>query len=455
MLTVYDFLIAPVAFILLRGVLNIVLKKYTDPATKRLFVRAFNFKMLTAVAFALISALYYGSGDTEMYLFATRDIQKAIVAGDLSIAELAVTEKMDPETPLAFYFEEDWEKYPVYGFMRSSSNFLVPKLAVIPSFIFFHSFLALCMVFSFFALGGMIRLYKLFVFYFPGMKREIALATLFLPSACYWSSGLLKDSICFGSLGFLLYGLLNLFVKKKKIMSSFFWILISTYFLYTIKVYILLALVPGIGFWLFGEMSRVTKSISIRRTILAGSILFAGIAGYMFLNYLTSDEALSKFSIDNLLETSSQSRSVYEREGVKNTGAYFEINTSSPVLMVANGLVATFFRPFPWEISSAIVLLSAAESFIFLVLILFIFFRKGVIAFFRTIFDSPILILCFSFSVIFAISIGVSATNFGSLSRYKIPCLPFYLIFVLASYHMLGQAYPRWFNKILSVTKLR
>ncbi len=35
---------------------------------------------------------------------------------------------------------------------------------------------------------------------------------------------------------------------------------------------------------------------------------------------------------------------------------------------------------------------------------------------------------CFLFSVVFALFIGATTLNFGTLVRYKIPCLPFYII---------------------------
>ena len=81
--------------------------------------------------------------------------------------------------------------------------------------------------------------------------------------------------------------------------------------------------------------------------------------------------------------------------GERNKGAYFQITTTNPVLLVLNGLVATFFRPFPWEISSAIVLFSALEALIFLVLIVFLFVKRGILTSFKQIFDKPILILVF------------------------------------------------------------
>ncbi len=450
MFTVYDIIIAPVCIFLLWLFFVARVKKY-DKFTAKLFKKAFRFKMFCAVAFTLVTAFYYGGGDSEMFYYAVKDMRQAIAANDLSYWDLLKMESTDEYSSLAFYFEQDNTKYPVSGFMRSSSNFLVPKLAVIPSVIFFNSYLSICLVFSFFALGGAIRLYKLFLYYFPDLRREVAIATLFLPSACYWSAGFLKDSICFGSMGFLLYGLFNVFIRRKNLIGSLLWIAVGTYFLYTIKVYILLALVPGIGFWLFGHLSSGVKTVSLKRAITFLSLIFAGVAGVLLVNYLTSDAALSKFSLDNILETSSFSRETYERGGVRNQGAYFQITTTNPVLLALNGLVATFFRPFPWEISSAIVMLSALESLIFLSLILFLFFKKGIIAPFREIFSKPLLILCFSFAIIFAISVGISATNFGSLSRYKIPCLPFYVMFILSVYHLTGLTYPVWMQKILLV----
>lgn len=450
MLTVYDIVVAPLCILLLWLFFSARLKKY-DKATAKLFIKAFRFKIFCSVAFTLVTAFYYGGGDSEMFFYSVKDMRQAIAVNDLSYWELLKMQSTDEYSPLAFHFEQDNMKYPVSGFMRSSSNFLVPKLAVIPAVIFFNSYLSICLVFSFFALGGAIRLYKLFLHYFPEMRREVAIAALFLPSACYWSAGFLKDSICFGSMGFLLYGLFNVFIRRKNVVGSLFWIAIGIYFLYTIKVYILLALVPGIGFWLFGHLSSGVKTVSLKRAITFGSLIFAAIAGVMLVNYLTSDAALSKFSLDNILETSSFSRETYERGGGRNQGAYFQITTTNPVLLALNGLVATFFRPFPWEISSAIVMLSALESLIFLSLILYLFFKKGLLAPFQKIFSKPLLILCFSFAVIFAISVGISATNFGSLSRYKIPCLPFYLMFILAVYHLTDLPYPGWMKKILLV----
>lgn len=451
MLSVFDILGGALCLLVFGLIFNIKVKKY--PARERkLFRRAFFFKIVCSIIFALISAYYYKGGDTEMYLYATRDVKAAIQSNDLALRDLLLMEKSRDNHPISYYFLMDNTKYPVYGFMQSAGNFMVPKLGIGPFLIFLNSYFALCFVFSFFALAGLIRLYKLLLYYFPNMHREIAVATLFLPSACYWSAGFLKDPICFGSIGFLLYGLFNIFIRKRKYLSSLFWVAISIYFLYTIKVYILLALIPGIAFWLFGEVNTVITNPSLRKFFTTLSLIIAGVGAFILVNYLTSEKSLAKFSMDNLLESSDFSRDIYALN--KGEGSAFQYTTTNPALLMLNGLVATFFRPFPWEITSFIVLFSAVESLLFLSLIGFLFFKKGIISPIRKIFSSPILILAFSFAIIFAIAVGISTTNFGSLSRYKIPCLPFYLMFVLGAYQLSGLAYPIWMQRILKfVTK--
>ncbi|MBK8495618.1 MAG: hypothetical protein IPL50_11740 [Chitinophagaceae bacterium] len=57
--------------------------------------------------------------------------------------------------------------------------------------------------------------------------------------------------------------------------------------------------------------------------------------------------------------------------------------------------------------------------------------------FFRQIFGNNYLLLSFVFSMLFALIIGFTTYNFGTMIRYKIMLLPFY-------YFMLVQLYTRY-----------
>jgi hypothetical protein len=407
--------------------------------------------MFCAVVFAIIVAYYYHGGDSEMYYDATLDMQKAVLQDNFNIWKILTTFRVDINHPLAPYFFADRDKYPVFEFMASSSNYFVPKLALVPSIIFFKSYISIGMLFSFFALGGAIRIYKLFYNYFPKLHKHIAFAFLFLPSVCFWSSGLLKDSICFGAVGFLLYGIFSVFIRRKKILSSIIWIIIGIILLYYIKVYILLALLPAITLWLFGEMNKSVKDPLLRKLWSFFTIATAIILVIVLINYVTSDVNLSTFRLDNVLETSDYNRELYQSASSQNEGSYFQIQSGNPVLLILNGFIAALFRPFLWEITSPIVILSALEALLFTLLTGYFFFKKGIIKYFQCAFSGPILILCSTFAFVFAASVGATATNFGSLSRYKIPCLPFYLFMLFAIYYKSGLQLPRWTNRIFNL----
>lgn len=448
MLSVFD-IVAGLICILLLGRLLIIGIRGFAPEERRIIRKAFGFRIICVIAYSLITAYYYKGGDTEMFFYATRDMQQAISNGDLSIPELIVMEDVKTDDHiLSYYFQVDDTKYPVRGFMVDAGNFMVPKLGVLP-YVVFRSYVVLCLIFSFFALVGSILLYKLFRSYFPSLWREISVATLFLPSVCYWSSGFLKDSICFGAAGVLLYGLYSIVIKKRRITANVLAITACVYLIYTIKVYILLALLPAIFFWLFGEMRNLTTNPLAKQALTVGAVVLSMAGAVFMISYMTSESALAKFSLDNIIETSNNSREMYAAQSEYDSGSYFTITTTNPLLLAFSGFVATFFRPFPWEASSVVVMLSAIESLAFLSLIVTLLYRRGIKAFFRQILKSPILQLCFIFSLIFSISVGVSATNFGSLSRYKIPCLPFYLAFLLFSYRILKLNYPRWFQRVI------
>lgn len=71
-------------------------------------------------------------------------------------------------------------------------------------------------------------------------------------------------------------------------------------------------------------------------------------------------------------------------------------------------------------------LLSAMEALVLLLLTFYLLASKPA-SFFRSL-SNPNVLFCFVFSVTFAFAVGVSTYNFGTLSRYKIPLLPFFAV---------------------------
>jgi len=175
------------------------------------------------------------------------------------------------------------------------------------------------------------------------------------------------------------------------------------------------------------------------------------------LQYFTSEESLKQYQLENIMSSAEQQRIVYktlyESYDQAQQVSYYSIQTSNPFLLIVNSIIATFYRPFPWEVRSAAAVLSAVEALGFILLTIYLLFKRGVTKVFREIFRDPRILMCFIFAMVFAIGVGASTANFGTLSRYKIPCMPFYLVMVVLLYHNLKLKHPKWLDRILGYPK--
>jgi hypothetical protein len=95
------------------------------------------------------------------------------------------------------------------------------------------------------------------------------------------------------------------------------------------------------------------------------------------------------------------------------------------------GIATTLYRPFLWESQNLLVLVSALESFMIMAFTILVIFKAGVAASLRAVLTNAFVFLCIFFSFLFAAFVGISTLNFGTLTRYRIPILPFYMVGLL------------------------
>lgn len=450
--SIADIFLFPACFFLLFFIIRARANKNTDTRIRSLYFRAFYFKTICVLLFVTVTEFYFKGGDTGLYYQATKDLRAAISDNPDNFWVVLDSKKLTSDSPLfPFFYYDNYADDLTYGYMFSSNNFFPPKVALLPSFLFGNSYLCISMCFGFFALIGAIRLFKTFYYFYPHLFKELALACLFLPGVVFWSSGLLKDPISFGCIGIILFAFINIFFKKKNYFSSVLWILLCGYFLFNIKIYILLVLVLSVLIWQFAEFNKLIKDRTLR-TVFTMMTFVAGVGvGFFLLDYITSLEAAQQFKLDTLLESVQKERKVYENiNQVLQGDSHFKINDSNPVFLFFGSIVATFFRPFVWEINTPIALLSAFESAVFLLVTIFFMFKKGVKQFFSVSFSDGRILMCFVFAFVFAFAVGSSTANFGALSRYKIPCTPFYLILLILLFNKTKLALPKWFNKVIN-----
>src|SRR4051812_2130051 len=99
-----DFIAAPICFVILLMIFSIIVKKYKNEEEKRLFLKAFYFKMIFSLLFTAMCSFYYRGGDTSMYYECTQRLHKAVSDNGNNYIEIFLTKRMHLKSSLLSYF---------------------------------------------------------------------------------------------------------------------------------------------------------------------------------------------------------------------------------------------------------------------------------------------------------------------------------------------------------------
>jgi hypothetical protein len=340
------------------------------------------------------------------------------------------------------------------GYFGSEANFMVIRLDTIFSFITFGRYSAISLIFAGIAFSGLWKLYLFFYEQFPKMHKQFAIAILYFPTVVFWSSGVMKDTLCIAALGWITHALYELLYRKKYIIKNLFVLFIFGYLLAIIKVYILLAYVPFFVLFIILKNIHGVKN-KFLKFMLAPALIAMSI--FLFIQVLnTYDSELGGYAAEDITTTISTLNSAFiQKNGEEDASSNFDLGAefngsfTGLIKIAPYAIGATFFRPFIWEAHKISQLMAAMESLVLMFFTLFIIFKSGLKTFIKLILSDPLIMYCFLFSLVFALFVGASTLNFGTLVRYKIPCLPFYAISLFLIYEKVKE---RSIRKILQKT---
>ena len=149
-----------------------------------------------------------------------------------------------------------------------------------------------------------------------------------------------------------------------------------------------------------------------------------------------------QYSIDKVIETASGAQQDLKQNYYG--GNTFNIGDYEPtifgLLSVSHkAIFAALFRPTLFDAKNSVMAVSALENTLILIFCVYLIIRLKVFGFFKLIKSHPLVLFSFIFSVFFALSVGVSISNFGTLVRLKIPCIPFFMASLVIVQSMIKQ----------------
>lgn len=430
-----DIIMFPVFLFLLYFFFRVIRNGYDDPILRKYHRQAFWIKMFGCAAFVLYNVaipvdsigLYHLEGN-NIYRLILKDVDNLHLifqSGkkfDLSLVKDAANN----------------------GYFANDANFMVIRLDALFSFITFGRYSAISLLFAAIAFSGLWKLFLFFYEEYPKMYKRFALAILYFPTVVFWSSGVLKDTLCIAAIGWITYALYEMLWRKKAILKNLLVLFIFGYLLAIVKVYILLAYVPFfVLFIILKNMGGVKNKFL--KYLLAPTLIVLSI--FAFTKLLdTFNEELGAYAISDVTQSISYlNKGLEQKTGREDAasnfklGAEFDGSFSGLIKLAPYAVGATFFRPFIWETSKVSQLLAAMESLLLMFFTLYILLKAGIITCIKFILTDPLIMYCFLFSLVFALFVGASTLNFGTLVRYKIPCLPFYAISLFLIYEKVKE----------------
>ncbi|MFC1732817.1 hypothetical protein ACFL6I_21150 [candidate division KSB1 bacterium] len=396
-------------------------------------------KIIGAIAFCFIYLFYYKGGDTISYFEGGKAMVKLMRYEFKPFLSLMGGE-LSPENWSYFNINTGWPPEYIYG---EKNNFIVCRLMVPILFFTFNRFVIAAMILSCISFIGIWKFLSMLDDLFPNFKRQIAISVLFIPSVIFWGSGIMKDTFALTANLWLVYNIYKIFIKKQKIFINIIIFIINIILLISIKPYIFLALLPASLLWLSISNIRQIKN-KFFKYISAPVVLIAGFGlGYLIL-ILLGDQLGEYSSMDKILLKATVTQQDLIREEAYGENYYnigeFDATFGSIIQKVPMAIVAGLFRPFIWDATNPVMFFSGLENFLILLLTIYMFIRVGIIKIFIIIKEHPILLFSILFSLIFALSVGLTSANYGALVRYKIQAMPFYVSSILVILYIYNES---------------
>ena len=229
-------------------------------------------------------------------------------------------------------------------------------------------------------------------------------------------------------------------------------LIINISIIMTLKPYIILSILPGALLWLNNAYLKQVSSGFVKMLVMpilgviilgGGFFLYSNMASLMG-DYGNIDQAVEKAKIiqQDLLREEQYGGNNYNLGEIDGTAG--GMTTIAPL-----AIFTALYRPLFFEIGSPLMVISALENTILLLLTLILFFKTNPRKVIRIILSEPLILYSIFFSLLLAFGVGMASTNFGALSRYKIPFMPYYFSALYLIYYLNTKKEKRIFRMSL------
>lgn len=267
----------------------------------------------------------------------------------------------------------------------------------------------------------------------PSDRRTAAMWSCFLaPSAVFWSSSLLKEAFALLGVGMIVRGAAA--VRGGSIVYLAL-VALGALCIGLFKPYVLFPLIAALG--VYGYWSKAASKGGVRLSpvaLLSGALITLGLV-------VALGKIFPMYAVDVVAESIEHQRDAsLTVQGGSDFRAEGEVESTSSsrgglglLADIPFTVLTALFRPLVIESRNWMMLINSLETTMLLLVFVTSVRRMGAMTLVRWVWRSPDLIASVVFVILFSAAVGMATTNLGTLSRYRLPMMPFYFYFLFAA----------------------
>ena len=369
------------------------------------------FKCTLGIALGLVYTFYYSGGDTFSFFNNSTQLSQ--------LARENFTE----------YLEFLWSSDSALHVWNQLSDheprtlFMVKLLSLV-NLISFDNYWISSLYLSAVSFSGAWVLFRVISNSFEGATISAAISFLFLPSAVFWTSGIVKESVAMGCLFYLASLVVKSINRQRWKPLDWIFLLLTSWFLWNLKYYFIGVLFPvGVSIIVAQRLSEMRFKGRSRVTILFFFLLLAILLALVTVFHPNFEPGYFQeviiLNYNDYLKLSDPENVIHYHQLTTDTWSMIK---NSP-LALASGL----FRPFIWESGTFLQFVAGIENFAILILFISsLYYIKRIISSK----EAPLTIAAIVYITFLCIFLSLSTPNLGTLSRYRVGFLPFFVFLI-------------------------
>jgi len=390
-------------------------------------------KIIGGVVFILISVYYYKKGDTFLYFQIAEELRVHLFSNFSETLNLIIT----PYHDLKLLNYHPLQQYNYYYERTTTWSF--SKIVFFFNFISFGSYLVTSLLFSVISFLGLWMGYSTICKIYTKSLRLMVIPFFLIPTTLIWSSGILKDTILIGAIGVLIFSSTHLLIYEKQFVKNSILLIGCLLLFLLLKPILLFVFTPFLIIWITSYLIKKMATFHKRVILLTTVMIITLGLGYIIDNSLSKNRP--KYQIGHLMHTLKVFHTQHPDYPIpksKYALGEFNYSVSGVAIKIPEAINVAFFRPYLWEVYNIPSLLAAIESlllFLFLIVVSIFSFKKNP---FQILLNNKVIILMLLFSISYGGIVGLSTTNFGALTRHKIPAVFFFLLALIILFQNKG-----------------